>query len=179
MGIKKEHKGVVLALDTSSSKTGYAIYDRGNIKKSGTWKLKRRICFAELYNVISKTIEKYNVTHIIAEDIFKDKNTQKQSGFQVLAECRGIVECVAQLHNLPVLFITPIRVKQYIWNMRTGQKLTTIQHKEAMIRAITRKGYTLEDDNADDEADAIGLLITYLETGGYHIEHPSQKRHPA
>ena len=41
--------------------------------------------------------------------------------------------------------------------------------------AITKNyGYTLESLSADDEADAIGLLITFLDYNGYPIEHPKQ-----
>ena len=41
-----------------------------------------------------------------------------------------------------------------------------------MIKRIKKLGYSLEKDNADDEADAIGLLITYLNNHNYIVKHP-------
>jgi hypothetical protein len=66
-------------------------------------------------------------------------------------------------------------VKQHIWGR--SHNSTREQEKRAMIMAITKDyGYTLENLNADDEADAIGLLITYLDNMDYKIEHPNKWR---
>jgi Holliday junction resolvasome RuvABC endonuclease subunit len=172
---KKVCEDVILALDVASRKTGYAIYKNGKIIKSGTWKLgvKWR---KDLFEKIDYAIEDHNVTEIIAEDIYKSDDNRYQSAYRVLSQCSGIVECVAEFWSLPKLsYIRPIGVKQHMWNMRYGQKITREEQKERMIRAVIKLGYELENDKADDEADAIGLLITYLETYKYPIRHPDKQ----
>jgi Holliday junction resolvasome RuvABC endonuclease subunit len=159
----EKSKKTVLALDTASRYTGYAIWRNGSIEKSGTWKLNRNECMFDLYDRITKTIEEYGITLIVAEDIFQDKDVRKYRAFGVLSECRGVVKCAAQEYRLTVEFISPIKVKQHIWGMWRGRNLTRDEQKDRMIRVITRRGYKLESDNADDEADAIGLLLTYMD----------------
>lgn len=167
---KRIYNGTILSLDTASRKTGYAIYKNGKIVKSGTWILKPSVRFADLYNHIVEAINKHNVTKIIAEDIFKDDS--KPNAYEVLAECRGVVECVSQLHKLSISFIRPIAIKQHIYGVQYKSGNTKINHKELMIKRIKKLGYSLEKDNADDEADAIGLLITYLNNHNYIVKHP-------
>lgn len=170
-----EYKGTLLALDTASRKTGYAIFRNGEVIKSGTWKLKEKSRFADLLQNIEKTVSKYHITQIVAEDIFKSKEPQKTRAYQVLCECRGIVECVAQNYELPCTFISPIEVKKHIWGMRYKAAFTREQQKRAMIKAITeRYGYTLASSDADDEADAIGILVTFLDNKSCRITHPRQ-----
>lgn len=167
---KTEYNGTILSLDTASRKTGYAIYENGKIVKSGTWILKPNVRFADLYNHIVEAINKHNVTKIIAEDIFKDDS--KPNAYEVLAECRGVVECVSQLYKLPISFIRPIAIKQHMYGIQYKSEKSKNANKELMIKRIKKLGYSLEKENADDEADAIGLLITYLDNHNYIIKHP-------
>ncbi|MDR0976512.1 MAG: hypothetical protein LBL78_01970 [Prevotellaceae bacterium] len=174
---KTETTEVILALDTASAKTGYAVYKDGYIIDSGTWTLKRSIRFADLARQINLTIKEYGVTQIVAENVFKDKDAQKSSAFKILLKCQGVVECVAQSHKLEeTVFIQAVAVKQYMWHYNTYSNLTRDQQKARMIKCVQHLGYELEHDKADDEADAIGLLITYIDTKGYTIHHPADKQ---
>jgi Holliday junction resolvasome RuvABC endonuclease subunit len=177
---ERECKDVILAMDVASCKTGYAIYQPGKMTITGTWKLNRKKWRKDLFEKIDGTIEKYGVTKIVAEDIFKSKDERMKSAYEVLAQCRGIVECVAEFWDITeIAFIRPITVKQHMWGMRyneqRSQQLPREKQKEMMIRAVTRLGYKLENDKADDEADAIGLLITYLEGDRYRIQHQTTR----
>lgn len=159
----------ILSLDTASRKTGYAIYNNGAIIAHGTWKLKQSTKFSDLYKFITSTIKKYNITHIIAEDVYQDSDIRKKVAYQVLCECRGIVELIGEQNAIPVKFIDAIRVKSHIWRYNSynsyHKTLSRDEHKQRMIDCIqNRYGYQLESPKADDEADAIGLLITYLES---------------
>jgi Holliday junction resolvasome RuvABC endonuclease subunit len=186
---KKEYEGTLLALDMASGTTGYAIFQNGYIKASGIWKF-RKIegynNFGDLTGKITAAIEKYDITQIVAEDIYKSRDEKLQNAHEVLLQCQAIAISTSQICEVPIYFISPITVKQHMINLTgTYRKLTDKERAErrkrqkaAMIREVQKLGYILNSDK-DDEADAIGLLITYLETGGYHIEHPSQKRHPA
>ena len=166
---RTKYNGAILALDTASAKTGYAIYSNDKIIKSGTWSLKPKIRFADLYNKISNAITKYNITQMVVEDIFKDDS--KKNAYEVLAECRGVVECIAQLNELPVFFIRPMVIKRHICNIRYNPA-KEYDYKQIMIDRITKLGYKLENQKANDEADAIGLLITYIDTHKYSLVHP-------
>lgn len=49
--------------------------------------------------------------------------------------------------------------------------MTRSQQKDLMIRAISNLGYMENNDN-DDEADAIGLLIAYFKIWKYTLPVP-------
>jgi Holliday junction resolvasome RuvABC endonuclease subunit len=158
----------ILALDVASSKTGYAIYVNGKIEDSGTWRLKEWPRYADLYEKIDSAIREYRIEEIVAEDIFYDGDPATKHLFQVLAECRGVLRCAAQQHNLSVTFISPVRIKQHIWDMKYKKKpLSRTEQKKRMVAAVKDMGYSLKGDKAYDEADAIGLLIAYIERGEY------------
>ncbi len=167
-----ENNRVILSLDLASRKTGFAIYDNDKIIKSGTWGLKCKERYADLYRNLVATIEKYKINKIVAEDIYKDDS--KKDAYERLAECRGVAECVSQLCKLEISFITPISIKQHIYGLRYKERLTRKEQKQRMINKITRLGYKLQHSKADDEADAIGLLITYLDNHKIPIKHPKQ-----
>lgn len=183
--MKKDiYLGVILALDTASKVTGWAVCKNDVLINSGAWKLKQGKEFADLLNKINAVIKKYNVTKIVAEDIFKDIDVKKQHAFEVLAECRGIVLCSSQLNNLPIAFISPIAVKTHVLGIRY-KKMNQAEKQEArkrqklaMINHVQKLGYKL-NSSTDDEADAIGVWVAYLESSGYVITHPilhSRKR---
>lgn len=171
---KKEYKGAILALDTASEKTGYAIYKDNRIVDSGTWILKDGEELAQLYKYILQVVKEHKITKIIAEDIYKSKDPKLKNAYNVLAECRGIVKLICQLKRLECIFISPIIAKQYIWKMQPNTTLTRPQQKQAMLLAVQRYGYQLANNRAYDEADAIGLLITCVETNNYILEYPNQ-----
>lgn len=172
---RNNYASATLSLDVASYKTGVAVYENGKITQSGTWRLKRLTRFADLYEKIKTIIERCNIEQIVVEDIFKSKDQKQKNAFEVLAECRGIIELISQQLNLPVTFINPIAIKQYMWNFRYNQELTRQQQKERMIKAVCKLGYKLESSNADDEADAIGLLITHIEGNSYTIHNHSSR----
>ena len=173
----KEFNGTILALDTASKKTGYAVYKKGRIIKSGTWKLKPEKKYSMLLDKLEQTIKRYGITLIVAEDIYQSKD--KRNAYEILCKCQCIVEIMSERYNIPLSTgFNPIRVKQHIWRYNPyneiHKKLTRTEHKERMIKAITNLGYKLETENADDEADAIGLLITYVGSYKYEMMHPAK-----
>lgn len=169
------NKVVVLALDLASKKTGYAVYKDQHIVKSGTWKFKQESYHSDLYKKVTAMIKKFSVTELVSEDIFMDSHYTKVRAYPILAECKGIINLISELLNIPISFYRPIMIKQHIWGR--SHDSTREKEKRAMIMAITKDyGYTLENLNADDEADAIGLLITFLDNMDYKIEHPNKWR---
>lgn len=178
MNTNIENEAVILALDVASRKTGYAIYRNGKITKSGTWKLKTLTPLKSLYAQINNTIEQYGANRIVVEDIYLDKHEDKvtrssEGVFRRLAECRGIVELIGEFAKIPIMSIQPTRVKNKFMPFYTPKDRN--DKKAKTIEIIQRLGYKLDNDKADDEADAIALLITFVEGFHYPITHPVAK----
>jgi Holliday junction resolvasome RuvABC endonuclease subunit len=163
-----------LALDAASRKTGFAIYKDGVIAESGTWHLNPKEKWVDLENRIREVIRKYEITLIVAEDIFKNKDARHNTGYDVLCKCHGVLELISQYYYVPIQLMHSYDMKAHIWNKSRFVKVDPKERKERTIRVITnRYGYTLEHPNADDEADALGIAITHIELHNYEIKHPN------
>ena len=167
-----ENRQVVLSID-GATKTGWAIYRNGKITAHGTKRLRpAKRCYD--YAVwLAGMLEKYNVTHIVAEDVYRDHNHQRDKAFYVLAKLHGVLETISCEHQTNLVFLDPMRVKGYI--IPSMKKHERKEDKQKMINRVKYLGYTLETDSADDEADAIGILITYLDACKMPIVHPNKK----
>ena len=162
---KKETICNTIALDTAT-KTGYAIYQNGRIVKSGTWKFTEKNRYKNLYKNLSDAVTKYKIEQIVAEDIYKDP--AKQPVENVLRELRGIIMLVEQQFELQhTSFINPMAIKRHLTGSDTASKT-------AMIKAVKKLGYTLKNDKADDEADAIALMTVHMERYGALLIHPAK-----
>lgn len=183
---------IILALDTSSSKTGYAIYKNGKITDHGSIRLlshgetdteRTQNRLGQLYTKVRNLISKHKITQLVAEDIFKDSDPRKQSAFDILAQCRGVIVASNTQNQLPpIIFINPLKVKHEIWgyssSIRQHRTMSRAEQKERMCRAVERLGYQLKTDrngNKDnDQADAIGILATYLKLHHIQVVHPNR-----
>lgn len=122
----------ILALDTASRKTGYAIYKNGLIAAHGSFTLKDKgesdnertqsrisALFAKVCNLITK----HGITQIVAEDIFRDNDPRLQSAWRLLGMCRGAIISANTANALPpVQFINPQRVKNEMWGYTSSLK---------------------------------------------------------
>lgn len=183
----------ILALDTASYTTGYAVYKNGSITAYGSIKLRGKGTtdtertqdrISQLYVKVRDLISKHEITQIVAEDIFRDSDPKKKSAVEVLAMCRGAIMGANTQMQLPsIQFINPLRAKNYMWGYTSSRKdhreMSHEEHKARMCRAIERLGYILNTDrkgNKDnDTADAIGILITYLNGRNIPVKHPNAK----
>lgn len=184
----------ILALDTSSSKTGYAIYKNGKITKHGSIRLiskgttdteRTQNRLAQLYTKVNALIISEKVTQLVAEDIFRDSDPRKQSAFDILAQCRGVIVASNTQNQLPpISFINPLKVKHDIWgyssSIRLHRQMGRKEQKQYMCKAIERLGYQLNTDrngNKDnDQADAIGILVSYLNAHKIPVSHPNANK---
>lgn len=172
----------IIGLDTASKKTGYAVYKDGKIIEHGSWKISHLKPFSDLESKITKAIAKHGATVIVAEDFFKSKDTRLQSAFNVLSKCHGILHLISEKAQIPLVTIEPCKAKRKMWGYTTSRAdhrvLTRQEHKERMVRAVERLGYQLKADKNgnkdDDEADAIGILITYLQFHKIPVIHPNK-----
>lgn len=166
-------KQVILSID-GATKSGWAIYSNGEIIAHGT---KRLRCTTRCYDYdvwLTDIIKQYGVTNIVAEDIYRDHNHQLDRAFYVLAKLHGVLETISCKYKIEIVFLDPLRVKRHM--IPSMKKHERKEDKQRMINRIRHLGYTLETDNANDEADAIGILITYLETHNIPIVHPCKEK---
>lgn len=184
----------ILALDTASYNTGWAIYHNGKITDSGTLTLKgngetntekTNERLRQLFTKLDTLISKHKITQLVAEDIFNDKDPRKKRAFKVLGFCRGVLESLGELYQLPpTKYLDPLIAKREIWGYNRGlrlhRKLSSEQQKERMIKAVEGLGYQLKTNRngkkSEDQADAIGILITYLKQKHLPVIHPNQNK---
>lgn len=175
---------IIISLDTASKKTGYAIYKNGTIITHGAWKIDQLRPFSDLERKINTTIAKYGATVIVAEDIYKSQDTRLQSAFDALSKCHGILHLISEKTQIPLTLIDPRRAKRKMWGYTTARAdhrtMTRQEQKQRMCKAVERLGYQLKTDrngNKDnDQADAIGILITYLTAHNLPVTHPKPNK---
>ncbi len=163
----------ILALDTAET-TGYAIYKDGKILDSGIWRLRKTqkagdMRCSDLRDHLQRTIKKYAITKIVPEDIFLSDKKGLENVFKCLGELRGVIRLSAYDNELPEpIFVNPLCAKRYMLGLTEKQvhHIPKDKQKESMTKRVTELGYKLHTTK-DDEADAIGILLTYLHSYGY------------
>ena len=155
----------VLSLDTAAT-TGFAIYDRNRIKSSGVWKFSKSDKakkISQFYDTLCQTIEEDHISTIVAEDVYFDPSRPK--ALEALGEMRGIIYLVCSQYNIKLAdFIQPVDHKYLL----TGNQYA---NKSQTIEAVNSLGYQVQDDN---EADAISIMLAYLQLNKRLILHPDQ-----
>lgn len=156
----------VLALDLSSKRTGWATRANGELEygaiASSSTKVEKRICV--MRDEVIELIKKYNITHIIAEEVRPD-GMNSHTG-KILNWLQGVIAIAAYETNnkIEIEFIgaTSWRSKLKLQKnavKREQQKLMDIQYVKDKYNIVTQ----------DDEADAICIL------DAYEIENPPAK----
>ena len=160
-----KQKETILSLDTATT-TGYSIYKNNEIKYSGVWKFSKNDKTKKLiqfYETLCKTIEKYHISTVVAEDIFFDEG--KPKALLALGAMRGIIQLVCAQYQIKLAdFIEPVDHKYLL----TGNLYA---NKSQTVKAINELGYQVKDDN---EADAISIMLAHLQLNKLPIIHPVQ-----
>lgn len=172
LGSMKKEK-VILAID-GATKTGWAIYKNGIIVKHGTKQFASATRIKQYGRWLCDIVGENGITHIVAEDIYRLHNRTQDKAFLALAKMQGVLEYVASSANVELSLINPLQVKFMMIPSVTRHERK--DDKQRMISRVKFLGYELENDKADDEADAIGILLTYLYNKGIPVTHPNGKR---
>lgn len=167
--METKRQQVILAFD-GATKTGWAIYKNGTIVTHGTKRFDSNKRIPQYYKWLSKIIEENKITHIVGEDIFREHNHTKDNAFYVLSKMQGVLECVTSLSEIGLTLLNPLLVKSRM--IPSFKRYSRNEDKQRMIERIKALGYQLETEKADDEADAIGILITYLNEYNLPVTHP-------
>lgn len=162
--MKTKKDQTILALDTATH-CGYAVYKNGKVVAAGVWNLDRKTNdisnrHVNLYDRLNYIIDRWNVTHIVKEDVYLSHEDHRQdNAFKVLCELGGVVKAIAGLRGVSAIEIQTKCMQRFIF----GRVLKREQAKQAMCNVMTRLGYELPSTHKDDMADALGLLFTYLQ----------------
>ena len=146
----------VLALDQSTTVSGYAIFINQNLEKSGIFKPT-----GELFERIHKTkeyirelIQDNNIEYVFIEDIQYQKN---QKTYKILANLQGVIIDLLIELEIPFEVVPPSRWKA--WN-QIGGKRREQQKENAKRKCQEIFGREFKEDEAD--AICIGLYALHL-----------------
>lgn len=156
---------ILLAIDPGFDKIGYAFFDKKNpsgnsftyltsglIKTQKSRQTAQRI--HDLYERLLKLIEEYKPEKIIMEQLFFFKNQKTVIG---VAQAQGAIMLLSAQHNVPLMFLTPLQIKQII----TGYGNADKQSVHKMLTMLLKQNIDVEDDDQSD-AIACGLAYCYV-----------------
>lgn len=140
----------ILALDTAQ-KCGYCIITNGTITEYGERNLHTQQPETELYNLIAEKVDKYDITHIAAEEIYLGKNV---ATFKKLAGYQGIIKQYAQQAALTLEFIEPTTWRRALLHKPYATKKDVITYTNRTLHPSPQI-------TSDNTADAIGIALCY------------------
>ena len=153
---------VILSIDPGFDKVGYAFFDKkssrsndfeylasGLIKTAKTSTTSKRL--QTIYDQLVALIKQYKPEKLIMEQLFFFKNQKTVIG---VAQAQGAIMLLASQHNIQLLFLTPLQIKQIITGYGNADKKSI--HK--MISLLLNQELKVADD---DESDAIACGLAY------------------
>ncbi len=149
----------ILGIDPGMAIVGYGLidYTDGNTEllASGSIQTNKELSDAkrllEIFNDLSKVVDKYKPDCASVENLFFFKN---QKTVIPVAEARGIILTVLEKFDIPTYSYTPMEVKQVL----TGYGRADKKEVEQMVK-VTLKTDTLP--KLDDTVDAIAIAICH------------------
>lgn len=171
----KEKDNIIMALD-GATVTGWALYTNGVITAHGAKKFRtthNNTRCGEYCQWLSKMITKHHITHIVAEDAYRDHKEQRDKAFAVLEEMKGVVMAVTYSTGIGYSLIDNLKWRSVV--LHNIGRYNRNEYKQRMINRAKAWGYELKNDKADDEADAIGILAAHLQLNDFPVIHPNGK----
>lgn len=155
----------LLALDTSSSKTGWACYENAKYKKSGVIDFDTKECKKKYQGNSEKRLEdmclaiidllkEYKPDIVVIEKLNVGRN---MVAVRHLAKVIGVVYCYSILNGCFYYEIQPSQ-----WRSQIGIQAKNRKRDEYKQLAIEYVKNTLGIDVADDEADSICAGVGYI-----------------
>lgn len=151
---------VVIGIDPGVEKTGVGIVKNEGkeitllyhtlIKTSN--KLSQDLRLKEIYESLSKILDKFNVDCAVIEKIFFAKNVKTAIS---VSEVRGVLLLLCALKKIPIYEYTPLQVKQALSGYGRAKK---DQIKKLLSILLS----TNEKFESDDVTDGIALAITHI-----------------
>ncbi len=155
----------ILAIDPGVEKVGYSVFDKtvngsvhfkyitsGLIKTSKTLEHGKRL--EHIYNELSSYVNEFKIETIAMERLFFFKNAKTVIS---VAQAQGVVELLAAKNNIPLMYLTPLEIKEII----TGYGRADKKAVRKMIDLTLKEEIKILDDDQSD-AIACGLAYCYL-----------------
>lgn len=156
----------ILALDLSTKRSGWAYYEAPDCKisygviASSSADVEKRI--SVMRDGIIELLNKFEIETIVIEEVRSD-GMNNHTG-KVLTWLQGVIVVAIYEYNkkINIEFIGASS-----WRSKLGiqgYRIQREQQKKKDIDYVNQFGYNLTYDQ-DDEADAIGILMSYVKTG--------------
>ncbi len=152
----------VLGIDSGIERVGWAVFDRnerdtqksvyvasGLIKTPSKNSVSDRLL--QIYDELEVIIEAHDVDEVAMEQLFFFKN---QKTVIPVAQAQGAILTLCGKRGLPLVFLTPLQIKQIITGYGTADKLAV----QKMLGIILKLEAELKQD---DQADAIACALAY------------------
>lgn len=138
-----------LALDASSTCTGWSVFEDGKYIASGFINLKKdknsEHRLYEMAKEITDLISYFKPHKIILEDTYSSPNI---STLKTLANLAGAIKFYCYLHEIPVEMIMPSAWRKYLKIQEKGAKRNELKNK-ALNLVNEQLGLLLEEDQAE------------------------------
>lgn len=114
---------------------------------------------AQIYDQMSKIIERYRPEEMAIEELFFNTN---QKTVITVAEARGVMLLCARHHSLHLYEYTPLQVKQAVVGYGRAEKSQVI----AMVTSLLN---LQKPPKPDDTADALAIAVCHAHTGSSRL----------
>ena len=145
----------ILALDPSTKKTGYAIFQDNSLIKYGTISAKETFPLFKRIDImiesLTEILNNYEIKTVYIEDVIPDDVHHNQKVFKALTYLQGFILSLLEKHNVPVIFYTSSEWRKKC-GIKTGRGVKRESLKAKDIQFV-KDNYQIEVD--DDTADAI------------------------
>lgn len=155
----------LISLDTSSSKTGWALFEDGIYIKSGVINLDTSECKKKYKNNAEQRIKdmSYSIWDILNEYqpniivIEKLNVSRNMNATRILAKIIGVVYCYSILNNCFYYEIQPSQ-----WRSQLGMQSSKRKREEYKQLSIDYVKENFNKDVSDDESDSICAGVGYI-----------------
>lgn len=151
---------IIMSIDPGIDRVGYALFNKKSNSDykyliSGLIQTKKRnkpeLRLLQIYSDLKELAEKYKPKLLIMERIFFFKN---QKTIVAVGQAQGVIMLLASHHRMPVIFMTPLEIKQIVTGYGQSDK-KSIQKMLQMTLGLTK------ELKQDDQADAIACGYAY------------------
>jgi len=120
-----------------------------------------------IYEDMNKLIEKAKPDCVAIEKLYFQNN---QKTAIMVAEARGVILLVCQLHNIPIYEYTPLQVKTVV----TGYG----KAKKQQVMDMTKRLLKLRQmPKPDDAADALAIAVSHIQASGTALRQCLNSKH--
>ena len=151
---------IIMSIDPGIDRVGYALFNKksssdytyltsGLIQTNKKNAHEKRLL--KIHNDLELLVHKYKPCTLIMERIFFFKN---QKTIVAVGQAQGVIMLLAAQHNMPVIFMTPLEIKQIV----TGYGQSDKKSVQKMLHMSLGLSVELKQD---DQADAIACGYAY------------------